>query len=163
MWVEMGTRYGELRSGAQLEPDGILASLVGYVGDEAVGTVAVRFKSYGKSAPAAEIKRMFVVNSRRGSGFARILMGAAEDVARRAGATRIILETGTEQPEAVALYKAIGYAGIPPYGSYSHDPRSLCFAKELPTRVLVVNGTIGAGKTAVASAIGDLLGDRGAR
>lgn len=159
----MGTRYGELRTGAQLEPDGILASLVGYVGDEAVGTVAIRFKAYGKSASAAEIKRMFVVASRRGSGFARILMGAAEDVARRSGATRIILETGTEQPEAVSLYRAIGYLPIPPYGNYSHDPRSLCFAKDLPTRVLVVSGSMGAGKTAVASAAADLLGARGAR
>jgi GNAT superfamily N-acetyltransferase/predicted kinase len=163
MWVEMGTRYGELRTGARLEPAGILASLVGYVGDEAVGTVAVRFKAYGKAAPAAEIKRMFVVGSRRGSGFARILMGAAEDIARGAGATRIILETGTEQPEAVALYRAIGYAPIPPYGDYHRDPRSLCFAKELPTRVLVVSGTMGAGKSAVASAIGDALRERGAR
>lgn len=163
MWVEMGTRYGERGIGAQLAPDGILALLVGYVGDEAVGTVTVRSKAYGKAAPAAEIKRMFVVRSRRGSGFARILMGAAEDVARRAGATRIILETGTEQPEAVALYRAIGYASIPPYGDYVHDPRSLGFAKELPTRVLVVSGTMGAGKTAVASAIGDILGGRGAR
>lgn len=163
MWVEMGTRYGQLGTGARLEPAGILASLVGYVGDEAVGTVAVRFKAYGQAAPAAEIKRMFVVGSRRGSGFARILMGAAEDVARGAGATRIILETGTEQPEAVALYRAIGYAPIPPYGDYNRDPRSLCFAKELPTRVLVVSGTMGAGKSAVASAIGDALGERGAR
>jgi GNAT superfamily N-acetyltransferase len=146
-----------------LEPDGILASLVGYIGDEAVGTVAVRFKAYGKSAPAAQIKRMFVVHTRRGSGFARILMGAAEDVARRAGATRIILETGTEQPEAVALYKAIGYVQIPAYGGYSRDPGWLCFAKDLPTRVLVVSGTMGAGKSAVASAVGDLLGARGAR
>ncbi len=163
MWAEMGTRYGELSTGAQLEPDGIVASLVGYAGDEAVGSVVVRFKTYGKDAPVAEIKRMYVVPGHRGSGHARVLMGAAEEVARRAGATRIILETGTEQPEAISLYRAIGYVPIPPYGSYSHDPRSRCFAKGLPTRVLVVNGTMGAGKSAVASAVGELLVARGAR
>ena len=166
MWEEMGTRYGELRTGAQLEPDGIVASLVGYVGyvgGEAVGCVVVRFKDYASIASAAEIKRMYVKPGHRGSGFARVLMGAAEEVARRAGATRIILETGTEQPEAVSLYRAIGYLPIPPYGNYAHDPRSLCFAKDLPTRVLVVSGSMGAGKTAVASAVGDLLGARGAR
>jgi GNAT superfamily N-acetyltransferase len=163
MWAEMGTRYGEMRSGAQLEPDGIVASLVGFVGGEAVGSVVVRFKDYATIAPAAELKRMYVVPGRRGGGFARVLMGAAEEVTRRAGATRIILETGTEQPEAVSLYRAIGYLPIPPYGSYSHSPRSLCFAKDLPTRVLVVSGTMGAGKSAVASAVGDLLGALGAR
>jgi GNAT superfamily N-acetyltransferase len=163
MWGEMGTRYGELRTGSRLEPGGVVASLVGYVGDEAVGCVAVRFKDYASIAAAAEIKRMYVLPGRRKSGFARVLMGAAEEVARRAGATRIILETGTEQPEAVSLYQAIGYLPIPPYGDYAHDPRSLCFAKELPTRVLVVSGTMGAGKSAVASAVGDALAARGAR
>ncbi len=163
MWAEMGERYGELGTASHLKPDGIVASLVGYVGDEPVGTVVVRFKAYGTDPPAAEIKRMYVVPSRRGNGLSRVLMGAAEDIARRTGATRIILETGTEQPEAVSLYKAIGYRPIPRYGEYSHDRRSLCFAKELPTRVLVVNGTMGAGKSAVASALGDLVGVQGAR
>ena len=163
MWEEMGERYGETPMGATLDPAGVFAVLVGYVGDEAVGTVSMRFKAYDAAAPVAEVKRLYVIPARRGDGYSRVLMGAAEDEARRAGATRIILETGTEQPEAVSLYRAIGYRDIPPYGEYSHDRRSLCFAKELATRVLVVNGTMGAGKSAVASAIADGLGRRGAR
>lgn len=164
MWEEMAERYGQLNTGAQLKPDGIVASLVGYVGETPVGTAVVRFREYGEDAEtAAELKRMYVIPEFRGKGYSRVLLGATEDVARRAGATRIILETGTEQPEAVSLYRALGYLRIPPYGEYAHDRRSLCFRKELPTRVLVISGTMGAGKSAVASAVGDLLGERGAR
>jgi GNAT superfamily N-acetyltransferase len=163
MGWEISQRYDNVDSDFHLEPDGVVALLVGYVGDDAVATVALLFRAYGSAPPAAEVKRLFIQRAWRRKGFSRVLMGAAEDVARRAGATRIILETGTEQPEAVSLYRAIGYGDIPPYGEFSHDPRSLCFAKDLPTRVLVVNGTMGAGKTAVASAIGDILAERGAR
>lgn len=163
MWAEMGARYGELPTDARLKPDGLIVSLVGEAGGEDVGTVAVRWHRMPNGPPAAEIKRLYVVPSRRREGFSRVLMGAAESAARRAGATRIVLETGTEQPEAIALYRAIGYHPIKPYGEYSHDERSRCFAKELPTRVVVINGTIGAGKTTVASAMGDVLGERGSR
>ena len=167
LWREMGReisqRYGNVASDFHLDPDGVVALLVGYVGAEPVATGAVRFRAYGSAPPVAELKRLFVHPGYRRKGFSRVLMGAMEDVARGAGATRIILETGTEQPEAIALYRAIGYGEIPPYGEFSHDPRSLCFAKELPSRVLVVSGTMGAGKSAVASAVGDLLGARGAR
>ncbi len=163
MWVEIAERYGDVGHDSHLEPDGMVALLVGYIGDEAVATVAVRFKAYGSAPPEAEVKRLFVQPSQRRNGFSRILMGAVEDVARRMGATRVILETGTEQPEALSLYRAIGYGEIPPYGEFSHDPRSVCFAKDLATRVLVVNGTMGAGKSAVASALADRLGDQGAR
>jgi len=163
MWSEIVERYGGDPGYVQLPSDGLVTILVGYAGDAPVATVAVRFKAYGSWPPLAEIKRLYVGPEHRKNGFSRILMGAAEDAARRAGATRIILETGTEQPEALALYRAIGYGEIAPYGEFSHDPRSRCFAKDLPTRVLVVSGTMGAGKSAVASAIGDLLGERGAR
>jgi hypothetical protein len=43
------------------------------------------------------------------------------------------------------------------------DPRSVCFGKDLPTRVIVVNGSIGAGKTSVAECVFDVLAERGAR
>ena len=82
-------------------------------------------------------------------------------MARRAGATRIILETGTEQPEAVALYRALDYRRIPPYGEYSHDRALAVLRRGVATRVLVISGTMGAGKSAVASAIGDLPGRAG--
>ncbi len=91
------------------------------------------------------------------------MMGAIERAAHRVGATRLVLETGQAQPEAVSLYDGIGYTRIPPYGTYARDSRSICMAKSLPTRLLVINGAMGAGKTATASAVRDVLGDAGVR
>ncbi len=48
----------------------------------------------------AELKRMFVVEQVRGRGLARRILAALEEDARAAGRTRMVLETGTKQPEA---------------------------------------------------------------
>ena len=42
-----------------------------------------------------------------------------------------MLETGTEQPEALAFYRARGYVAIPRFGVYRDEPNSLCFARVL--------------------------------
>ena len=118
--------------------------------DEPVGTGLLRWSPFASGAGSVEVKRLYVRPEHRGHGHSRVIMGALEHAAARAGAVRIVLETGVEQPEAIALYERIGYSRIPGYGEYMDDPRSVCFAKDLPTRVLVVNGTIGAGKTSVA-------------
>lgn len=162
-WAELEGRYGPLPGSSGLVPDGVIASFVGYVGDDAVGTVVVRWFHNDDRPPEAEIKRLYVRPGRRGNGVARVLMGAAEDAARRAGATRIILETGDKQPEAVALYRAIGYRLIGKTCPWASSRYSICMEKDVPTRVLVVSGAIGAGKTAVAAAVSDLLTKRGAR
>jgi predicted kinase len=131
---------------------------------EPVGTALLRWSGHHPDRPGTvEIKRLYVRPGHRGHGHARVMMGAVERAAFRVGATRLVLETGEAQPEAVALYAGIGYARIPPYGTYADDPRSICMAKTLPTRLLVVNGAMGAGKTATASAIRDALGDAGVR
>jgi len=162
--ADLAARYGEPDIETEIDDDGVIASFVGSADSgELVGCVFVRFSQYGAGAPAAEIKRLYVRPEHRGHGHSRVLMGFAEAAARRSGATRIILETGTEQPEAIALYRAIGYSNAPKFGPYVHEVCSVCMAKELPTRVLVINGTIGAGKTTVASAIGDILRERGTR
>ncbi len=162
-WSELEGRYGPLRGPFDLPADGVIASLVGWLGEEAVGTVVVRFAAYDGGAPEAEIKRLYVRPDKRGNGFARVLMGAAEDAAARVGVTRLILETGDKQPEAVALYRAIGYRVIRNFGPWIGERHSICMAKVLPTRVLVISGTIGAGKSAVAAGVSDLLAARGAR
>jgi hypothetical protein len=40
-------------------------------------------------------------------------------------------ETGLEQPEAMALHDAEGFALIPAYGRYRDDPRSRCYERLL--------------------------------
>ncbi|MCX2968158.1 MULTISPECIES: GNAT family N-acetyltransferase [Streptomyces] len=79
----------------------------------------------------AEIKRMFVVREARGRGLARAILARLEDDARAAGRVRMVLETGTQQPEAIALYLSSGYEACAKFGVYRHEPGSRCFAKPL--------------------------------
>lgn len=80
---------------------------------------------------AAEIKRMFVVPEGRGRGHARAMLAHLERTAADVGAQVMILETGTAQPEAIALYESSGYVRIPSYGHYAWSPENRCFAKQL--------------------------------
>lgn len=79
----------------------------------------------------AELKRMYVASGFRGRGLSRILLAALEDTARDAGITRLRLETGHRQPEAIRLYETSGYTRIDKFGVYRHDPGSTCFGKTL--------------------------------
>ena len=79
----------------------------------------------------AELKRMFVVEAMRGRGLARRMLAALEDDARAAGRLRMVLETGTKQPEAIALYTSSGYAPCTKFGYYRHYESSRCYAKPL--------------------------------
>jgi GNAT superfamily N-acetyltransferase len=79
----------------------------------------------------AELKRMFVIEEMRGRGLARRILAELEEDARAAGRLRMVLETGTEQPEAVALYTSSGYEPCTKFGYYRHFDSSLCYAKSL--------------------------------
>ncbi|MGV9890671.1 GNAT family N-acetyltransferase [Streptomyces sp. NPDC003395] len=79
----------------------------------------------------AELKRMFVVADMRGRGLARRILAALEEDARAAGRIRMVLETGTKQPEAIALYTSSGYEPCEKFGYYRHYPESRCYAKAL--------------------------------
>ncbi|QHC20647.1 GNAT family N-acetyltransferase [Streptomyces sp. GS7] len=79
----------------------------------------------------AEIKRMFVIPEARGRGLARRILATLEADARAAGRTRMVLETGTEQPEAITLYTSSGYAMVRKFGYYRTYESSRCMAKPL--------------------------------
>jgi GNAT superfamily N-acetyltransferase len=81
----------------------------------------------------AEIKRMYVVPEARGRGLSRVVLAALEDDARAAGRIRMVLETGTAQPEAIALYTSSGYEPCTKFGHYRDSPLSVCYAKPLAT------------------------------
>ncbi|OLL76379.1 Histone acetyltransferase HPA2 [Pseudonocardia sp. Ae168_Ps1] len=112
--------------------------LVGYDGDRAVVTGAWRAVDAAADDPVrrdgdAEVKRMYVVPDARGKGHARTLLAELERTADAAGRRRMILETGTAQPEAISLYRACGYRPIGRFGVYRDDHRSRCFGKPLRT------------------------------
>ncbi|MFD9092882.1 GNAT family N-acetyltransferase [Streptomyces collinus] len=85
----------------------------------------------GNADGDAELKRMFVVAQMRGRGLARRILAALEEDARAAGRLRMVLETGTKQPEAIALYTSCGYEPCDKFGYYRHYEDSRCYAKAL--------------------------------
>lgn len=85
----------------------------------------------GYSDGDAEIKRMFVVPEGRGQGLARRILAALEADATAAGRTRMVLETGDQQPEAVALYTSCDYEICTKFGYYRMYDSSICMAKPL--------------------------------
>jgi putative acetyltransferase len=80
---------------------------------------------------SGELKRMFVRPHARGRGIGRALLDALEEAALDRGVAVLSLETGGSQPEAIALYTAAGYAGVPCWGAYAGALGSRCFEKRL--------------------------------
>ena len=83
------------------------------------------------STRCAEGKRMYVVDSARGSGYARVMLAHMERTAAEAGAEVMILETGVPQHEGIALYESSGYVAIPGFGHYKWHEDNRCFARLL--------------------------------
>jgi GNAT superfamily N-acetyltransferase len=110
--------------------------LVGYSGGVPLACGGWRLRG-GAEDPVlrdgdVELKRMYVVDAMRGRGLARRLLAELERRAVAAGARRIVLETGTRQPEAIQLYRSSGYREVGRFGAYRCHPLSRCFAKPLP-------------------------------
>jgi GNAT superfamily N-acetyltransferase len=79
-----------------------------------------------------ELKRMYVAPDARRRGVGAALLARLERDARALGLTRLVLETGTRQGEALALYRRDGFVEIPPYGEYAASPAtSVCMSKTL--------------------------------
>ena len=78
-----------------------------------------------------EIKRMYVDPPARRSGVGRAVLAALEDEATGLGLAALKLETGTRQPEAIALYESAGYRPIPCFDNEEWE-LSRCYEKRLP-------------------------------
>jgi putative acetyltransferase len=101
--------------------------VVAYDQDEPIGCGALR----GYSNDTMEVKRMFVPLHKRGQGIASTVLSALEIWCRELDIKKCILETGKNQPEAIALYKKNQYNIIPNFGKYEGVENSVCFEKEL--------------------------------
>jgi GNAT superfamily N-acetyltransferase len=110
------------------------AFLVGYLSGEPVTSGGWRFSLAGVPAEArraAEIKRMFVRESKRNLGLARQTLAALEEDAARAGADWMILETAYPQVAAVGLYRSAGYTPIEAFGHYAGHSQVVNLGKRL--------------------------------
>jgi GNAT superfamily N-acetyltransferase len=76
-----------------------------------------------------ELKRMYVTPAFRGRGLARAVLAELERTALAAGYRRVILETGSKQPEAIALYESSGYRPVPRFGYYANAPEAVHLGK----------------------------------
>lgn len=125
--AEYVVRYGGpdealIEAGQFDEPDGSFA--VGYCDGEPVAMGGWRRLPAGDPAtrwadPAAELKRMYVTAPMRGAGFARAMLAYLEGSAAEHGMRWLLLETGSKQPEALALYQSAGYRDVPAFGHYA--------------------------------------------
>src|SRR5687767_10439249 len=126
--AEMQRRYGAEDEWDGLVPDQLAPPhgtfLIAWADDQAVGCGGLR----RIDDTTGEIKRMFVADSARRRGIARAVLVELEKAARDLGYERLILETGTLQPEAIGLYESHGYEQIEPYGIYKDSEMSRCFA-----------------------------------
>jgi putative acetyltransferase len=108
--------------------DGRGAFVIVYKDGTPIGCGALRLLD----SETGELKRMYVVPALRGKGLGRRLVAALEAEARALGVRRLVLETGTRQAAALALYRATGFNPIPLYGEYCLSPNtSVCLGKEL--------------------------------
>ena len=82
-----------------------------------------------------EIKRMYVAERARGRGIARRMLAELESTLSEAGYERVVLMTGSEQPEAIALYESSGYASSDAYGMYAGEPNARFYGKALVVQV----------------------------
>lgn len=94
---------------------------------ELVGCAGMR----ARSGSDVEVKRMFVRRPFRGRGYARAMLTLVEEEARSLGYSRVLMETGLAQPEAIGLYESSGYERIPGFGHYRNEPQNRCYAKTL--------------------------------
>lgn len=127
--AELAGRYGRLDSEPGPKPSAGDMSIffVAYDGADAIGCGGLRTLDERHG----EIKRMYVVPERRGSGVASAILRHLEVEARSCAWNRLVLETGEEQPDAMRFYEREGYTPIPNFGYYADSDLSRCYEKRL--------------------------------
>jgi putative acetyltransferase len=119
-------RFGPNARAEQFEA-GSGTFLMARAAGRAVGCGGVRLID----ATTAEVKRMYVEPTHRGTGLGRALLSALEAAARQMGVRRLVLETGVHQHPAIAVYRRAGFTQVDCWGEYSTSPSSVCFEKNL--------------------------------
>ena len=107
----------QLMTRAGLAPDaGVIAAeaaqgrrliLAAFAGDALVGTVQVILAQPDNQPHRADVAKLLVHRRARGTGLGAALMRAAEDGARAAGKTLLVLDTASD--EAERIYRRLGW------------------------------------------------------
>ena len=135
--AEYGRRYGGDGDASPLDPDQfapphglfLMATRTRGGSDAPVGMGGWRWG--GPADGDAEIKRMYVREAGRRTGTARAILAELERSAHAVGVRRMVLVTGSKQPEAIAMYRATGYVDIAPFGHYADAPGAVHLGKPL--------------------------------
>lgn len=127
--VEIEQRYGRPDSEPGPAPTAadIAYFVVAYADGRPVGCGGLR----QLDDVTGEIKRMYVLPDRRGTGVATAVLHALERQARSLGWTELRLETGNAQPDAIAFYTRHGYRRVANFGPYIDPEFSFCFGRAL--------------------------------
>ncbi|WP_375479955.1 GNAT family N-acetyltransferase [uncultured Jatrophihabitans sp.] len=80
---------------------------------------------------SAEIKRMYVRGVARRRGLARALLAELEGAACATGIRHMVLNTGPQQPAAIAMYEAAGYRPTAAFGHYACQTGALFYRRDL--------------------------------
>jgi ribosomal protein S18 acetylase RimI-like enzyme len=128
--AEYVTRYGgpdrdAIEPGEFEPPSGLF--LVGLLDGESVAMGGWRWLD----PTTAEIKRMYVSVAARRHGLGATMLAALERTAHAAGVTSVVLTTGGEQPEAVAMYERAGYRRVAGFGHYADVPGAMFYGRAL--------------------------------
>lgn len=103
-------------------------------GDQIVGTAAARRMPAEPATGGVaygEVKRMYVDPACRGKRLGVRLLQAIEQDLRDSGRALALLETGSDQTEAVRLYERAGYTQRGPFGGYPDNGLSVFYGKVL--------------------------------
>ncbi|WP_216917636.1 GNAT family N-acetyltransferase [Nocardia noduli] len=105
--------------------------VVAYVDGQPVACGGYRRHLEDPSGATVEIKRMYVEETHRRSGLARRVLRWLEDAAFAAGYREAILDCGSKQSPAHALYESCGYVRIESFSIYKDKPGNRAYGKPL--------------------------------
>ena len=120
--------------------------MVGRLDDRAVACGALRRIPEidgdfdGTGGRTAEIKRMYVAPEARGNKLGAAILDRLELEAGALGIDRLVLETGSRQPEAIQMYERAGFTARDRWGEYADAPHSRCFEKRLDSAAISTDG-----------------------
>jgi GNAT superfamily N-acetyltransferase len=123
-----GAEYQDLYAYPALEfaaPGGALIVAI----SDGVPVAGGAFRRYDPAT--AELKRIWTAKEHRRLGYGKLVVAELERVAAQRGYARIYLTTGWRQPEAVALYLAMGYTPLYDLGLPDEEVGSHPFEKRL--------------------------------